>query len=69
MNTLIRYCTDIQIIDLPTETCVPFETPYSLCETFRGREDVLDHMVDHFFPSDDTEPRQISFAICGLGTN
>ena len=60
--------TESYVTDVSVESCVPFEIPYLLRETFRGRKDVLDQMEEHFYPSDGkAEPGQLSFAICGLG--
>ena len=60
--------TKSYVTDIPAESCVPFETPYSLCETFHGRGDVLDQMEEYFYSSnDEAGPGQLSFAICGLG--
>ena len=50
-----------------TENSVLFETPYTLCDTFRGREDALSHIEEYFYPLGGNEDAQLSFAICGLG--
>ena len=45
-----------------------FETPFSPCDTFRGREAILNIMETYFHPLEGTSHEQMSFAICGLGT-
>ncbi|KAI9774484.1 MAG: hypothetical protein M1839_001717 [Geoglossum umbratile] len=44
-----------------------FEIPLLPCDSFHGREDLLNGMEEYFHGSTPRSPKQLRYAICGLG--